>query len=410
MKCIEFEKLINEYLDNELNKADSLIVEKHMENCEACKYIYEDLLELKSLFTDLEEVELPKGFNDELHSKLLEVANEDKESNVIPFERKTHSLDTDERKTHSLDSDERKTHSFRSYFRKYKVLASLAAVVLISVVAIRGADINLNSYYESSDSMASDSNTESITNEMNTTSYNTNLTYSESMHDESTEESSPVITATYSSTQEKAELVEDEEVSSDEEVADEVSADEEVAEELVTKELTSINELDARSVILKTNIVDELRIYNIMTESEVSIVLQTDVEEVYGYLLDNSEMLKFDSDTLTNKIKDTITLLVLEEDLEHLISTVEEKFAYIDRYTINNSEYINEMKLSISDLEFTELKETEETDNSTVTDEEVDQEEVLIDKELEQKIKDELSKITNNNGLIKVNIIIQNEE
>lgn len=106
MKCTEFEKIVNEYVDGELTHSLNEI-EEHLETCTECQALYEETLELKALLNDLEEVELPDDFEASLHEKLVEVQNERK---VIPFYQR---------------------------FRGMKVVASVAALFVISFVAFR---------------------------------------------------------------------------------------------------------------------------------------------------------------------------------------------------------------------------------------------------------------------------------
>lgn len=83
MKCTDFEKLVNEYVDGELTHSLDLI-EEHLENCDACKALYEETLELKSLLSGLDIIDLPDDFEETLHEKLVAVNNENK---IKPMDR-----------------------------------------------------------------------------------------------------------------------------------------------------------------------------------------------------------------------------------------------------------------------------------------------------------------------------------
>lgn len=119
MKCNEFENLINEYVDGELTHSID-ILEEHMDECEACKALYEETLELKNMLTGLDMIELPDDFEDTLHNKLVEVSKD----NIRPIHK---------------------------WNRNFKLVGSIAAVLLVSVLAVKslpqmGSD-NMNMAY-----------------------------------------------------------------------------------------------------------------------------------------------------------------------------------------------------------------------------------------------------------------------
>jgi len=105
MKCNEFENLINEYVDGELTHSID-ILEEHMKECETCKALYEETLELKNMLANLEMIELPDDFEDSLHNKLIEASRD----NVRPIHK---------------------------WNRNFKLVGSIAAVLLVSVLAIK---------------------------------------------------------------------------------------------------------------------------------------------------------------------------------------------------------------------------------------------------------------------------------
>ncbi|MBI9015259.1 MAG: zf-HC2 domain-containing protein [Clostridiales bacterium] len=127
MKCNEFENLINEYVDGELMHSID-ILEEHMDECEVCKALYEETLELKKMLADLDMIELPDDFEDTLHDKLIEASRD----NVRPIHK---------------------------WNRNFKLVGSIAAVLLVSVLAIKSLpqmgseDMNM-AYNETSDDTA----------------------------------------------------------------------------------------------------------------------------------------------------------------------------------------------------------------------------------------------------------------
>lgn len=105
MKCNEFENLINEYVDGELTHSIDILVE-HMDECEACKAVYEETFELKNMLAGLDMIELPDDFEDTLHNKLVEASKD----NIRPIHK---------------------------WNRNFKLVGSIAAVLLVSVLAIK---------------------------------------------------------------------------------------------------------------------------------------------------------------------------------------------------------------------------------------------------------------------------------
>lgn len=110
MKCTEFEKLVNEYVDGELSHS-FVEIEEHINTCTTCKQLYEETLELKTLLNELDEVELPDDFEATLHEKLVEAS---KEAKVIPFYKRSHNL---------------------------RILTSVAAVAIISIFAFKAGTL-----------------------------------------------------------------------------------------------------------------------------------------------------------------------------------------------------------------------------------------------------------------------------
>ena len=82
--CEEIRKMMNEYLDNELDSKLLSGFSEHIKNCSSCKYELEETRQVLSLLKVLPEVELPFNFKDKLHSKLIEEKiNYDNKNNSI---------------------------------------------------------------------------------------------------------------------------------------------------------------------------------------------------------------------------------------------------------------------------------------------------------------------------------------
>lgn len=73
--CMAVKENICAYLDNELGADDRLMFEAHLESCPACRRELDEMREIISLCTSLPQQELPDGFREELHEKLLAVAD-----------------------------------------------------------------------------------------------------------------------------------------------------------------------------------------------------------------------------------------------------------------------------------------------------------------------------------------------
>lgn len=84
--CMAVKENICAYLDNELGTDDRLMFEEHVESCPACRQELDEMREIIGLCTSLPQRELPDGFREELHAKLLAVADSQK-SNVTGIEK-----------------------------------------------------------------------------------------------------------------------------------------------------------------------------------------------------------------------------------------------------------------------------------------------------------------------------------
>ncbi|MDO4799421.1 MAG: DUF4349 domain-containing protein [Bacillota bacterium] len=81
MNCNEFRKKIDAYIDG--RQTDDLVtLKRHLEQCDACTALYEDLRWIRLEMSTLHD--LPEGFREELHQRLL---NEAQNVRVQPAER-----------------------------------------------------------------------------------------------------------------------------------------------------------------------------------------------------------------------------------------------------------------------------------------------------------------------------------
>jgi hypothetical protein len=82
MNCERYEALIHLYVDHRLDKKETEDLLSHMETCTHCRETYEEVNALKDLLGGMQMKELPEGFEEELHVKLVE-ASVEKETSWI---------------------------------------------------------------------------------------------------------------------------------------------------------------------------------------------------------------------------------------------------------------------------------------------------------------------------------------
>lgn len=74
MQCKEARMLISPYIDGMLRKGEQELFEKHIETCGACRKELEDIKDVVAEIGELPERELPQGFEDVLHDRILREA------------------------------------------------------------------------------------------------------------------------------------------------------------------------------------------------------------------------------------------------------------------------------------------------------------------------------------------------
>jgi hypothetical protein len=80
MNCERYEELIHLYVDHRLDKKEEGTLLSHMETCTHCRETYEEISALKDLLGGMQMKELPEGFEEELHVKLVEASVENDKS------------------------------------------------------------------------------------------------------------------------------------------------------------------------------------------------------------------------------------------------------------------------------------------------------------------------------------------
>lgn len=74
MNCEQYDALIHLYVDHRLDKKETQELLSHMETCTHCRETYEEVNALKDLLGGMQMKELPEGFEEELHVKLVEAS------------------------------------------------------------------------------------------------------------------------------------------------------------------------------------------------------------------------------------------------------------------------------------------------------------------------------------------------
>ncbi len=123
MRCSDAMEKISLYIDGELNEAEAEALLAHLEGCKACKREYEEIKSLVDSLRDLDEIELPPGYHEELMKKIAS-------ANVVSF---------------PSDKKEMKTHRWRKY--------STAAAALILLLAVGSQFGNIKKANEQKDQM-----------------------------------------------------------------------------------------------------------------------------------------------------------------------------------------------------------------------------------------------------------------
>ncbi|GAE89088.1 anti-sigma factor family protein [Acetivibrio straminisolvens] len=88
-KCNEVIELMSLYIDNELDNETRNKIDEHIKTCESCKSELDALKEIVGVLGSFEEVELPLGFKEELHEKLVAEKNQNElENKTVQFRKK----------------------------------------------------------------------------------------------------------------------------------------------------------------------------------------------------------------------------------------------------------------------------------------------------------------------------------
>ncbi len=88
LNCNDIKKLINKYIDGELDENLRSSFDEHIDSCKECKQELEETFMVVNLLNDIPDSELPEGFETSLHEKLLSVKPEAENKVVSLFGRR----------------------------------------------------------------------------------------------------------------------------------------------------------------------------------------------------------------------------------------------------------------------------------------------------------------------------------
>lgn len=134
----EMENKISMYLDKDLPESEVKALEEHIQSCDTCKALYEDLKLMNEIMSDMPVMDLPEDFESELHDKLVKVSTKSTADEMASDNGINLDVDTNNNKQDN-DSFERKViriplPSFKDFKRHSKPLTALAATVMIAVL------------------------------------------------------------------------------------------------------------------------------------------------------------------------------------------------------------------------------------------------------------------------------------
>jgi hypothetical protein len=77
LHCKDVWEYISEYIDQQLEPTVLADIENHLENCEVCSAVLDSTRNVLVLTADDRTFELPVGFSERLHRRLMEVIREE---------------------------------------------------------------------------------------------------------------------------------------------------------------------------------------------------------------------------------------------------------------------------------------------------------------------------------------------
>lgn len=173
MKCNDINVMINDYLDGLLNEKEMQEFNNHIENCEKCKLEFEEIRFIHEIMADSELSSLPENFEKELSQKLEKINSESKQD----IENEKHTVNVEKERLEKKKEkkifgtkDKSKLIDFTSfkesrsfmYIKNHqRMVASLAALLMIGVFTVTSMD-NISTFnMQMQDSVVSEEAVES---------------------------------------------------------------------------------------------------------------------------------------------------------------------------------------------------------------------------------------------------------
>jgi anti-sigma factor RsiW len=72
MKCADLLRMLNDYVDGDIDPGICKEFEKHLAGCNPCKIVVDNVRKTITLYREAGEYELPRPFRDRLHQALRE--------------------------------------------------------------------------------------------------------------------------------------------------------------------------------------------------------------------------------------------------------------------------------------------------------------------------------------------------
>ena len=129
MECEQARKLMNAFVDKEINDQELKKLNEHLDSCESCTVEFEELKYMVQLMGEIDLKELPLGFENELHEKLV-IASKEMASERLPEKHLGE-------KTHFFESLIDRLSQFKMK-RSYYAIAAIPAIMVIVIIASKG--------------------------------------------------------------------------------------------------------------------------------------------------------------------------------------------------------------------------------------------------------------------------------
>lgn len=126
MNCEQARQLMNAFIDAEINEQENNKLNAHLDSCESCTVEFEELKYMTLLMGEIELKELPPGYEEELHEKLLLASSEISEKKVL-----------DHSQPDGLFSNAFRSLKSIKFNKKFYAYAAIPAVLLIMVFATK---------------------------------------------------------------------------------------------------------------------------------------------------------------------------------------------------------------------------------------------------------------------------------